>query len=715
MQTSKQELDQQLTEKLKSVFGFDSFRGNQLEIIKHTLHGHDGLVIMPTGGGKSMCYQLPALMGQGLTIVVSPLIALMTDQVTNLRSYNIGANYINSTLSNAQKREVFQSIENGKTKLLYISPEKAVMPRFIQYIQTKQVDLVAIDEAHCVSIWGNDFRPVYTQLISLLQALPAIPVMALTATADRATQVDICQKLKMKTPRIFISSFERKNIHILVRPAQGRLQQVLAFIKQHRGQAGIIYCLSRKSTEELALKLRNAGLRAAHYHAELSSSEREKIQHAFQRDELQIVCATIAFGMGIDKSNIRWVIHYNLPKNIESYYQEIGRAGRDGSPAEALLFYNFHDISIFRRFIDESEADSDFKNVQHQKLDRIWEFTQATNCRTNLILNYFGEYRDKPCMHCDICTHPPQGFNGNTLTQKALKTCIEAGQNLTLPMLIDVLRASGRKEIYSENLHKLSNYGSGRELSRNDWIHYLTQMINQGFIMIDYTKHSILKCTTLSQDALDGKLNIKLTKPIDPKFIIREVKPPGKNEEFNNNLLNDLKKWRREQAAEENVPAYIVLTDRVLKEIATRRPTTLLDLINISGIGDHKLEKYGKAIIKNIQEFIQHQEILKNVKGQSSLESFYLLKEGYHPKDIAQIKGIKLDRVFDHLIDLYKKGEDIDLQQFISEPIMHEVVEGWRFSGGSFDPAVVAEFIQSPVPMHQIKIVLSIIRKQKSF
>ncbi|MBK8500775.1 MAG: DNA helicase RecQ [Saprospiraceae bacterium] len=705
--------DERLQTQLRSVFGYDRFRPDQLPIMNHVLEGNDCLVIMPTGGGKSMCYQLPALISEGLTLVISPLIALMADQVSNLRGYNVEANYINSSLSSAEKQTVFRNLENGKIRLLYISPEKAVMPRFIQYIKQKKIDLLAIDEAHCISIWGNDFRPVYAQLTQLMRELPRTPVMALTATADKATQQDICQKLDMKNPRVFLSSFERPNIHLQVRPAQGRLQQINAFLKQHKNEAGIIYCLSRKSTEEIAEKLRATGYRAAYYHAELESGRRKKVQEAFQKDELQIVCATIAFGMGIDKSNIRWVIHYNLPKNIESYYQEIGRSGRDGSPAEALLFYNFQDINIFRKFIDESESGPDFKAVQHQKLDRIWEFTQATNCRTNLILNYFGEYREKPCMHCDICTHPPKGFDGSQIVKHAIAACKESDETINLGMLVDILRASGRKDIFTQGLNDLRSYGAGREISRIDWIHFVTQMINQGLLMIDYTQHSNLRLTSLSDDILLDKRKIKLTKPLNYKTKQPELKPLTKNETFDVHFMSLLKDWRKNQAVKEKLPAYVIFNDRVLQQIVADRPTTLMDLINISGIGDYKLEKYGQSILRIVQDFINQQEIIKNVKGGSHLESLAMLRQGLSPEQIAKQRGIKRDRVYDHLTELYIKGEDINLHQFISEPMLHEVIEAWRLAKKSFDPALITEYIQTPYPIYKIQVALAIIKKTR--
>ncbi|NND35221.1 MAG: DNA helicase RecQ, partial [Saprospiraceae bacterium] len=673
----------------------------------------DSLVIMPTGGGKSLCYQLPAVVTDGLAVIISPLIALMADQVAALKSNNVAAEYINSSLSTAGKKEVFQDLEKGRIKLLYISPEKATMPKFIHYIRQKKISLVAIDEAHCVSIWGNDFRPVYAQLPNLLSALNDTAVMALTATADKATQQDICAKLKLKDAEVFLSSFERPNIHLEVRPARGRVQQIIQFVGQHRDQAGIIYCLSRKGTQLMAEKLRAAGVRAAHYHADMTTAERQKVQEAFQKDDLQIVCATIAFGMGIDKSNIRWVIHYNLPKNIESYYQEIGRSGRDGSDAKAILFYNYQDINVFHRFINESEAAEEFKLVQRSKLDRIWEFTQATNCRTNLILNYFGEYRSAACNHCDICTNPPKGFDGTAHAKIAIETCREAHERLTLPLMVDVLRASGRKEIFDLKLNELKTYGAGRDTSRFDWILYITQLINQGLLEIDYTQRSTLKLTSLSAEVSTGNTKVKLTKSNPQKNEPKQKTILLKNQNFDIQLFNLLKTWRKAQAQKEKYPAYLVLSDRVLEQIVTKRPTSLLDLSLISGIGEYKLKKYGKAIILHVQEFITGQKVLKNVKGKSPLDTLQLVREGKTPEHIAKLRQIKKETVYNHLMELFLKGEDIDLQAYITQPLLHEVIEAKKMSGDGHSAAEIAAYIKTPYPIYKIQIALAIIRRRK--
>ena len=441
-----------LHQTLRTHFGFTTFRPHQEDIIQHVLEGGHALVIMPTGGGKSICYQLPALLKEGFVLVISPLISLMNDQVRSLRANGIRAGALHSGTTSEESREINHDIEDGKLKILYVSPERALTPKFLEWISVRPVSLIAIDEAHCVSIWGNDFRPEYAQLPALIQYFPDIPVLALTATADTSTQVDICQQLNLRDPKTFLSSFERPNIHLEVRAGVERIDQIRDWIKERKDQPGIIYCLARKSTEQIATTLQRYGYKAAAYHAEIDNATRKKVQEDFQFDRIQIVCATIAFGMGIDKPNIRWIIHYNLPKNIENYYQEIGRSGRDGQPAEALMFYSFRDVAVYKEFIDLSDANETFKRVQSEKLERIWEYSQATNCRTNVILNYFGEYRTSGCGHCDHCQHPLQGFDGTRLAQMALSACKRCHESVGLNLLVDVLRGSGKREIYDRHL-----------------------------------------------------------------------------------------------------------------------------------------------------------------------------------------------------------------------------------------------------------------------
>lgn len=696
---------------LREVFGYTDFRLNQEAIIQSTMSGKDTLVIMPTGGGKSLCYQVPALMSEGLTLVISPLLALMADQVTALRSNDIAAAFVNSSQTASEKRDVFQHIENGTLKLLYISPEKALAPAFLKYIQTKNVARIAIDEAHCVSIWGNDFRPEYARLRNLIAVLPDTPVMALTATADKATQRDIAKQLRLRNPKLFLSSFERKNITVKVLPGQNRLQQIHTFLSNHRKEPGIIYCLSRKSTEKLAGQLQERGYNAAFFHAEMSNGRKKHVQTSFQKDEIQIVCATIAFGMGIDKPNIRWVIHYNLPKNIESYYQEIGRSGRDGSSAEALLFFSFYDVSIFRRFIDESESPPEFREVQHSKLQRIWEFTQATSCRTNFILNYFGEYRTAPCGHCDLCLNPPAGFDGSVYARNAIQVCHETKQQVGIQMMTDILRASGRRDILEKGYHNLPSYGAGREIPRADWLHYITQLINQGILEIDYTEKSVLKLTRLSTPVINATLSPTLTKPLTQEDYAARKKPASKKTLFEDSFKEALRKIRSTLARREKVPPYIIFNDKVLEELVEKRPLTLVDFGAIQGIGVYKQKKYGPAIIQIIQDFIVGQEHTKNVKGRSFLLTLHEYKQGKTPEEIANDRNLNVSTIFGHLIHLYEKQENIDLKSHISDKEIDTIKEAWIKSTYSEKINDIMEQLKVELPIYKIKLALAILKR----
>lgn len=697
---------------LQEVFGYTDFRLNQEAIIQSTMRGKDTLVIMPTGGGKSLCYQVPALMSEGLTLVISPLLALMADQVTALRSNNIEAAFVNSSQTASEKREVFQQIEKGTLRLLYISPEKALAPAFLKYIQTKKVARVAIDEAHCVSIWGNDFRPEYARLRNLVALLPDTPVMALTATADKATQRDIMKQLRLRDPQLFLSSFERKNITVKVLPGQNRLQQIHTFLKSHRKEPGIIYCLSRKSTEKLAGQLQERGYNAAFFHAEMSNGRKKHVQTSFQKDEIQIVCATIAFGMGIDKPNIRWVIHYNLPKNIESYYQEIGRSGRDGSSAEALLFYSFYDVNIFKKFIDESESPLEFRQVQHSKLQRIWEFTQATSCRTNFILNYFGEYRTTPCGHCDLCLNPPAGFDGTIYAKHAIQVCHESKHQVGIQLMTDILRASGRRDILEKGYHNLPSYGVGREIPRTDWLHYITQLINQGILEIDYTEKSVLKLTRLSARVMNGTLSPTLTKPLTQEDQAARKKPVNKKRLFEDSFKDALRKIRSTLARREKVVPYIIFNDKVLEELVQKRPLTLAEFGAVQGIGVYKQKKYGPAIIQVVQDFIVQQEHTKNVKGRSFLLTLHEYKQGKTPEEIAADRDLNVSTIFGHLIHLYEKDEKIDLEKYISDREVEDIRNAWVKSAHSEKLNDIMDHLHPETPIYKIKLALAILRRQ---
>jgi ATP-dependent DNA helicase RecQ len=698
---------------LKATFGYDVFREHQLEIIQHVLDGGDALVIMPTGGGKSICYQLPALLKEGFTLVISPLISLMNDQVRSLRANGIAAGALHSGTSPEEARTIYQQISNQELKILYVSPERVLTPKFLEFITAQKVSLIAIDEAHCVSIWGNDFRPEYAQLPQLTSQFPLVPVLALTATADKATQEDIRNQLKLNSPKTYLSSFERPNIHLSVRAGIQRIEQIREFLKQHEGEPGIIYCLARRTTESIAETLVRYGYKAAAYHAEIDNKTRKNVQEDFQFNRIQIVCATIAFGMGIDKPDIRWIIHYNLPKNIENYYQEIGRSGRDGMPAEAIMFYTFQDVKTYKSFIQDSDANETFKRVQEEKLDRIWDYSQAMNCRTNVILNYFGEYRSQPCGHCDHCTRPPQGFDGTRLAQMALSACKRCEESIGMSILIEVLRGSQRREIFERNLHRIKTYGAGKDLSYKEWAQYLTQMINQGLLEIDYTQHSVLKCTPLSDEVLFQDRKIMLHRqaeaPVEPW-----VPKKTKTAKFSEALLNQLELLTDRIARQEGVPAYAVFPKGTLKEMAEVRPFTPEEFVALKGIGEYKSGKYGQEFLETIREFMTQQDIVKKPKGATYIETLNLFRRGLTMEQMATERGIAVSTIAAHLAKLYEKGEDIDLHKFVTERDKVMARQAWRASGYSDQMSKIKEQVGDSLDYATLNLALAIVRKENS-
>ena len=596
-------MDDRTTQILKETFGYSQFRHNQKEIIDNVLAGNDSLVIMPTGGGKSLCYQIPALSLHGITIVVSPLIALMNDQVNALVQLGIKAAALHSNIGPNETREIYDALEDKSLQLLYVSPEKILSGNFLYFLNTIDISLFAIDEAHCVSVWGNDFRPDYVALKVLKERYKHIPLIALTATADKTTQADILKQLMIVDAKIFLSSFERKNIAVQSRNGQDRINQIDQFIQQRPNASGIIYCLSRKNTESIAQKLKDRGLNTAYYHAGMDGEERMIIQRRFQDDDIQIICATIAFGMGIDKPNIRWVIHYNMPKNIEGYYQEIGRAGRDGQDSDALLFYSWGDMINLQSFIDDSDANPSFKQVQTAKLQRMWQYATSENCRTNFILNYFGEFRKNDCGHCDNCLHPPNIIDGNDYAKMAISAIIRCQQNLSMNLLIDVLRGSFKQEITRMGLDKIKTFGVGRIVPYTHWMSYITQMVNKGILQIDFGDYSKLKVTPLSKDVLDNKYHVELAeyKTAEKSKPKPKIKVEILEDDIDTQMYNKLRSWRSQLARHKNIPAYIILHDKALRQIAAHRPSTENELLNIDGIGKQKLSSYGKEILEITQ------------------------------------------------------------------------------------------------------------------
>lgn len=598
---------------LKTYFGYDSFRPLQEEIIRHILDGNDALVLMPTGGGKSICYQLPALLREGTAVVVSPLISLMKDQVEALCANGISAGALNSSNDETENAALRRACMEGRLKLLYISPEK-LLAEANYLLRDMHISLFAIDEAHCISQWGHDFRPEYAQMGILHQQFPHVPIIALTATADKITREDIIRQLHLNHPRTFISSFDRPNLSLTVKRGYQQKEKsktILDFIARHPGESGIIYCMSRSKTESVAQMLQKQGIRTAVYHAGLSPSLRDEAQDDFINDRVQVVCATIAFGMGIDKSNVRWVIHYNLPKSIESFYQEIGRAGRDGLPSDTLLFYSLADLILLTKFATESGQ----QNINLEKLQRMQQYAESDICRRRILLSYFGEIADHDCGNCDVCKNPPERFDGTVIVQKALSAIVRTDQQIGTSVLVDILRGNMSPEVVGKGYQQLKTFAAGRDVPARDWHDYLLQMLQLGYFEIAYNENNHLKITSAGSDVLFGRATARLV--VIRREEANETKrgrkrkatvpaqelPLGLPNTENEALFEALRKLRKRLADEEALPAYIVLSDKVLHLLSTSRPTNLEEFGNISGIGEHKKKKYGKEFINLIRKY----------------------------------------------------------------------------------------------------------------
>lgn len=599
---------------LKKYFGYTEFRPQQKEIITNILNKKDTLVLMPTGGGKSLCYQIPALMMEGTAIVVSPLISLMKDQVEALQANGIAARALNSMNTDTDNTNVRMECLQGKVKLLYISPERLISETNY-LLRDIKISLFAIDEAHCISQWGHDFRPEYTQLDILRKQFPRIPIVALTATADKITRQDIVKQLKMNEPEVFISSFDRPNLSLDVKKGyqqKEKIRIIKRFIEKHGNESGIIYCMSRKTTEKVAELLYDEGFDTAVYHAGLSNFEREQTQDDFINDRVQIVCATVAFGMGIDKSNVRWVIHYNLPKSIESFYQEIGRAGRDGMKSDTMLFYSLGDMIQLTKFAEESNQ----KEINIEKLNRMQQYAESDICRRRILLSYFGDTMEHDCGNCDVCRNPPERFDGTIIIQKAMSAIARTNQQIATGTLIEILRGNFTQEISEKEYDKIKTFGAGRDIPSRHWQNYLLQMLNMGYIEIAYNENNHLKITELGAKVLYGKQNAELVVIKEDEFSNKQYKKNNigtspvqikknayGNLENEDSLFETLRLLRLKLAEQEAIPPYIVMSDSTLQSLCDKKPITMEALDDISGFSEYKKKKYGRDFVNAIKKY----------------------------------------------------------------------------------------------------------------
>lgn len=696
---------------LKKYYGYDSFRPQQKEIINCVLQKKDVLVLMPTGGGKSICFQVPAVVMPGIAVVISPLIALMKDQVEALNQNGIAAAYLNSSLSMEQQRQVEQQAYRGDLELLYVSPEKLLSEYFQNMMRSLNLNLIAIDEAHCISAWGHDFRPEYTQLGYIKQRFPDIPVIALTATADKITRNDIIQQLQLSEPVVFVSSFDRPNLSIEVQAGNNRVNKIDDFLKQHKNEAGIIYCLSRKTTESLAEKLKQRGYNAAAYHARIGTAERNRVQESFLQDKIDIVCATIAFGMGIDKSNVRFVIHYNLPKNIESYYQEIGRAGRDGLPSQTILYYSYADIMLQRRIIEDEE--SKIKQTKLNKLERLQQFVEANSCRRQILLSYFSEHRNVKCGNCDVCRNPRKMFDATVIVQKALSAVARTRETTSIGTIIDILRGAKTAKIVEKGYHQLKTFGVGREYKAVEWINYITQMVNTGLLEIAYDQNNSLKLTNQSHQVLFEGKKVQLARIVlfSKKEKAERTRTKTKKELFADQLFARLRELRRQIAQMQNIPPYLVFNDKSLKDMCFHMPITEAEMLDVEGVGQRKMENYGQDFIDEIADFLRTEGNQQKTISYKVTYAFYLTNPDIF--QIAQNRNLRSATIETHLARLYEEGYPIDVDALVSHAerkIIKEALKK-RPEGLNSYLSNIYEDLQEQFSYGKIRFAISVIRK----
>ncbi len=690
METTTQ---QNIHELLKTHFGYDKFLPNQEKIINNVLDQKDTIAIMPTGGGKSLCFQLPALALEGTAIVISPLIALMKDQVDALTANGISAAFFNSSQLYEEQQLVLKNLQNGNLKLLYVAPESLPQLNFI--LDTIKISLFAIDEAHCISSWGHDFRPAYTQLKSLKEQFPKVPIIALTATADRATREDISTQLSIPEAQIFIASFDRPNLYLEVRPGQNRNKQILDFLKRHSGETGIIYCLSRKSTEKLAATLNAKGHKAEAYHAGLTTQERNSMQENFLNDRTPIILATIAFGMGIDKSNVRWVIHYNMPKNIDGYYQEIGRSGRDGMPAHTLLFYSFADVVMLRKFAEGSETEA----YQLAKLERMQQFAEALSCRRKALLGYFGEHKTEDCGNCDICKTPPKYFDGTLIAQKVCSAVARLQEQEALGMVLDVLRGSQNAQVFDKGYQKIKTFGAAKDIPWRDLQQYVIQLLNQGVLEIRFHENGRLLLTPIANKILFEGKKVQLANIIQEKEKVTVEKTKRKRAE----LFDKLRELRLKLSQEINKPAFVVFSDATLEDMEFKKPKTRDEFAEVSGVGKAKLEKYADVFLKVINRHVDGLET--NLPTHERSYKMFL-EENLSPSEIAEKRGLSEDAVYGHFIKMHQLGNDFDFSEFITSEESKQIKNAEKILDNPQALKSYFEYFEEKIPYWKIKLGL---------